>query len=176
MIRTGILLAGVLLAVAARGDGARRNFERTVDALAVGQAAERNGATARMRQAARDLQVAGATPADNSEDLTRRWHAGNAPTALYRDRALGPAYRTVSVPPGGTARFQQTFLAGRQARVAVVAVHRSSFDLSVSDDETTVCSGSAAGSCDWVPLWTTRFNLMLKNTGSPAGTYYLVAQ
>ena len=36
MIRTGILLAGVLLAATARGDGARSNFERTVDALAVG--------------------------------------------------------------------------------------------------------------------------------------------
>ncbi len=130
-----------------------------------------------MRQAARSLQAAGTTPVDGSEDLAQRWHAGSAAVAPYRDRALGPAYRTVSVPPGGTARFEQIFLAGRQARVAVVAVRRSSFDLSVSnDDDTTVCSGIAAGGWDWVPLWTTRFSLKLKNARPSAETYYLVAQ
>lgn len=170
------------------GDAAATRFDRVVAALQAGQAAEAIGGhrqAATLRAAAVTLVVAGATPAAGSEDLAEHWQSvaarsdsNGAPVAAYRNRALGPAYRTVNLPGGGKAVFDQVFLAGQRARVSVVPVNKSGFQLTVDDDDNrAVCTNAAVGNrCEWIPSWTTRFRVNLVNPGVGAGVYYLVVQ
>ena len=163
-----IVAALALLLVAA--DSAD-DFARTVSALASGVAGR---APADRARAGRTLLAIGARPLDG-DDLGQRWARKQA--APYRDRALGPGYRTVSVAPGSTMHFEQTFLAGQRAQVAVVALDRARFALAVKDDEGAVsCAAPPGGRCSWVPLWTTRYGIDVSNPGRATGRYYMVVQ
>jgi hypothetical protein len=168
-------------------DASQSDFDRVIAALKAGEAAETAGGlkqAATLRTAAAALVSAGARPVEGSENLARRWQS--AATRLdpahdsiipeYRDRALGPAYRTVTLPGGGKAVFEQVFLAGQRARVSVVSVSSNDFELTVNDDDNRrVCSKSATGDiCEWVPLWTTRFSVRIVNSTKNNGIYYLV--
>jgi hypothetical protein len=179
----------VPLAVMLLGDASGSRFDRVVAALKAGETAEALGGrqqAATLRVAADTLVASGARPVEGSENLADRWqsaaagidHGHNGPAASYRDRALGPAYRIVNLPGGGKAAFEQVFLAGQRARVSVVAVHNSAFQLSVDDDDhRRVCSNVTSGNpCEWVPSWTTRFSVSLANPRPTAGVYYLVLQ
>ena len=159
-------LALLLIAAATADD-----FARTVSALA-------SGTTTRSRatrvRAGRLLLAIGARPLEGN-DLGNTW-AGNQ-AMRYRDRALGPGYRTVTVMPGRTAHFEQTFLAGQRAQVAIVALDRARFALAIKDDEGAVsCAAPPGGRCSWVPLWTTRYGIDVSNTGRATGRYYMVVQ
>ena len=88
----GAAIALLLIAAASADE-----FARTVAALASGVAA--TGKSDRVR-AGRVLLATGAVPLDG-DDLANSW-AGSR-TLSYRDRALGPGYRTVAVMAGGTA-------------------------------------------------------------------------
>jgi len=157
------------------------SFDRVAAALAAGATAEAVGDRNVLRDAASLLASAGAVPADGQDDLSRRWGSARTtspqPVPAYRDRALGPAYRAISLPAGSAAVFQQTFLAGQRARIAVIGVRRSDFLLSVTDDgDAKICETTSRAACDWVPPWTTRFKLRVVNSGKLPGTYYLLIQ
>ena len=161
--------------------GAPDRFSQVVAAVAAGTRAERAGAGADLQRAARTLAATGAKPIAGDEDLVERWAAGGGtspPAAPYRNRALGPAYRKFVLAQGDTARFEQIFLAGQGARVAVVAAKGTAFQLSVSDDDGhAVCDAArTSGRCDWVPLFTMRFKFALYNPGPAAAPYYIVMQ
>ncbi|MBC7636134.1 MAG: hypothetical protein H7251_11080 [Acetobacteraceae bacterium] len=171
------------------GDSSGSDFDRVVAALKAGQTAEAIGGskqTVTLRIAAAMLIAAGARPAEGSENLASRWQsaatradlAHGGAIAAYRNRALGPAYRTVNLPGGGRAVFEQVFLAGQRARVSVVPVSNSDFQLTINDDDKRrVCRNTQTGSnCEWVPLWTTRFSVNIANPGESSGTYYLIIQ
>jgi len=171
------VVAALVVAAGAPDDA----FDRVGAALQSGQAAETVGNRGRLREAVSMLAAAGAVPADGQEDLSRRWDtaAGQSTAVLpaYRDRVLGPAYRTLNIPVGGAATFQQTFLAGQRARVAVVGLNHSDFMLSVTDDgDAGVCERTSRTACDWIPLWTSRFKLRVTNSGRVPGIYYLLVQ
>ena len=160
------ILAMPLLAAADADD-----FARTVAALKAGASAPSNAARAR---AGRSLIASEARPLDG-EDVGKAWAGGGA--SHYRDRALGPGYRTVTVAPGATAHFEQTFLAGQRAQVAIVALDRARFTLAVKDDEGTLsCTSPPDGRCSWMPLWTTRYGIDIGNPGRGTGRYYMVVQ
>ncbi len=181
-----LLVPAALLVLA---DTGAREFDQVVAALKTGEAAELAGDRKQapvLRRVADTLVAAGARPLEGTQDLAQHWRAAaervdpghGAVLPGYRDRALGPAYRTVTLPGGGKAVFEQVFLAGQRARVSVVAVSNSDFQLSVSDDDNRqVCRNSVTASrCEWVPAWTTRFNVNILNSGPAAGVYYLVIQ
>lgn len=84
----------------------------------------------------------------------------------------------VALPAGAATQFDQIFLAGQRARVAVVPLIKSVFGLSVRDDQRQpVCvSGANAPRCDWIPNFTTRYEIRLSNPGKVKSNYYVVMQ
>ncbi len=177
-VASGLAVVGAIALCAATPE---TSFGRVAAALAAGSVAEAVGDRGALRDAASLLVSAGAVPADGEEDLSRRWGSAQStsprPVPTYRDRALGPAYRALSLPAGSAAIFQQTFLAGQRARIAVIGVRRSDFLLSVTDDgDVKICETTSRAACDWVPPWTTRFKLRVVNSGKVPGTYYLLIQ
>ena len=155
------------------GNGDADAFERTLTALAIGWAQhERPGH--RLRDAGLALVAIGAKPIEG-EDLGERWSKG-AHAPAYRDRALGPGYRAISLEGGRTVHFEQVFFAGRKAQVALVPFDQATFQIEVSDDHgARQCAGNG-GRCAWTPLWTTRFRIDVANRSKRAGTSYLVVQ
>lgn len=178
----GVALCSALLL----GNAAPDAFDRVLATLASGTTAEQNGNTAAMQTAAGALVREGAAPLNDGSDLALRWLSagiaagGAAPTAAvpYRNRALGPGYRMIALQAGAATRFDQTFLAGQMARVAVVPLTKAEFGLSVRDDQgQPVCTKSTnAARCDWVPNWTTRYEIRVSNPGRITSNYYVVIQ
>ena len=156
-------------------------FDRILVALKQGSEAERRHDTRAAADAGRTVAILGAVPSGDTPDMAQRWSADGtrltgAPSP-YRDRALGPGYRLVSLDPGGFAQFDQTFLAGRRARVAVVALDRAGFDLAVRDEDGPVCAVDARpGGCNWIPWATARFRIEIKNRATSRANFYLVVQ
>ena len=167
-MKRGIVLASAWLIGASAPD----DFSRTVDALAAGVSSQ--GQAMRTRAAGQALLATGARPLEG-DDLAKRWAGNGAPR--YRDRALGPGYRTVAVTAGGTAHFEQTFLAGQRAQIAIVPLNHALFALSVKDDQGSVsCAAPPSGRCAWVPLWTARYAIDVVNPGRTTGHYLMVVQ
>lgn len=162
------------------------SFDRTVDALAVGSAAIGAGDRTRLHRAAIELSASGATPLPRGEDVAARWLAkagrlaksGRGAPAPFRDRALGPGYLSIRLKRDGVWRLDQTFLAGRRARVAVVNAASGSFALQIIDDDRqTVCRASSLHrQCDWVPAYTARFTIEMRNPGPQPGQYFVIMQ
>jgi hypothetical protein len=161
-------------------------FDRVVVGISAGIAAERRGNIGAMREAAEILRREGAAPTSASPDVAARWldksGVGDARTrvvhAPYRDRALGAGYRMIALAAGATVQFDQTFLAGQRARVAVVPLTKADFSLSIRDDDgQSVCAATPLKSrCDWVPVWTTRYAIRIANPGKTKSDYYVVVQ
>ena len=69
------------------------------------------------------------------------------------------------------------FLVGQRARVAVVAASPATVHLNMTDEMGAPQFRSDARSgCDWVPLWTTRFQIELVNAGATTAAYYVVVE
>lgn len=168
-----------LLPAAAQDDGDAA-FDRTMVALRVGSGAERTGDTAGLRRAATDLAASGAEPLPGGEDLFLRWsrRGGRGLPTPFRDRVLGPGYRAISLAAKGVWRSQQSFLGGQRAQVGVVPVGAARFALHIAgDDRETVCHAAPShGKCDWVPAYTARFSIEVRNTGPGAARYLIVVQ
>ena len=152
------------------------DLDLVLDALVRGTRAEQHGDTRGMRAAGASLSAADAREIDGP-NLARKWTGDRTVSAGYRNRALGPAYRSLALTPGATVRFEQTFLAGQQAQVAVVPIDRGRFGLSVTDDEGTVsCATASVGRCAWIPPWTTRYRIAVTNQTNRPARYYLVVR
>lgn len=161
------------LLFALTGNDDSDTFDRTVTALSAG-AAQHNRPGRRLRDAGLALMAIGAKPIEG-EDLGERWSKG-ARAPAYRDRALGPGYRAISLEGGKTAHFEQVFLAGRKAQVALVSLDQATFQIEVSDDQGARQCAGTGGRCAWTPLWTTRFRIDIANRSNRSGTSYLVVQ
>lgn len=166
------MTVATLMIAIAFGSAVPDDFTRVVDAMVRGD----DPRAAIRRDAGRTLAETGAHAVDGTRNLAVAWGATAAPT--FRDRALGPGYRIVAVGAGGNAHFEQVFLAGQRARIAVVAHGTAPPRLAVTDDDGLPQCGAndAAGRCDWVPLWTTRYRIDLKNAGVTTASYTVVVQ
>lgn len=175
--RAAIVAVAFMLGAAADDNGDA--FDRAVAALTMGSRAVELGDRPKLRIAAIALRGSGAQPIVG-DDLATRWlrQAHVRPTAVERNRVLGPGYRTLEIEGGREARFEQTFLAGQLARVAVVALRGADFSMRVSSDENPkLCAvGPASGRCEWVPTYTTRFTIAIANPGRATGRYLVVMQ
>ncbi len=167
------VLAAVLLGAAAPAN----TFDRVANALAAGLAADRAHDAAGRARAADTLAAEGAEPLPGSRDLARLWSrpGGELP---YRDRALGPGYRVMRLAGGETARLQQTFLAGRQARVLAFSPEAATFSLTVQDDDgARPCAGGPTrAECAWLPVYTARITISLANHAQRAGDFLLLVR
>lgn len=173
-------LATVLFALLV-GNAAPDSFDRAVGALSSGGKAAARGDRVALAVSANALLDSGATPQPGEMDIARGWlrsvHA-KTPRAAYRDRPLGPGYRTIGLPRGASAHFDQVFLAGQRARVAVVPLRQARFTVRIVDDaQQNVCDASSPRAlCDWVPSFTTRFGIEVRNAGSTPASFVVVVQ
>jgi hypothetical protein len=162
------------------GNGPPDAFTSAISALRTGFLLESKGPSRALRRAAVRLSASGAQGLNPSDDLVLRWlgPAAQTPTKAFRNRALGPAYRRITLNGGLTAHFEQVFLAGQRARVAIVPVNNAAFGLIVADDTgQAICAPKPVkGPCDWVPLYTSRFSIDLKNHSASTASYVLVMQ
>lgn len=166
-------LAAMLVGAAAPAD----SLDRVANALAAGLAADRAHDADGRERAAAILAAEGAQPLAGSRDLARLWsRPGRTPP--YRDRALGPGYRVMRLAGGETARLQQTFLAGRQARVLAFSPAAAMFSLTVQDDDgTRPCAGGPTrAECAWLPVYTSRITISLANRDGRTGDFLLLVR
>lgn len=125
------------------------------------------------------LDSLGAHSAEGSADPLAAWRAkAEMPqTPPYRGRVLGPAYKAGMLDPGSTVRVAQLFDGGRAARVAVATPGQAGLDFTVLDGEAKpVCPPAKARNrqCTWTPLYSSRFEIVLRNPTDAAAGYYLV--
>ena len=160
-----VLVPAILLSAAASPPD---TFDRATGALNDGIVAESHADRSALRAAARLLADSGAEPVGGQDDVAVRWRreTRDRTVPVSRDRALGPGYRLLVLDAGAVAAFEQTFLAGQLARVAVVPAPASIVELSVTEDGSAspVCaSRPARARCDWVPSYTQRFRIEVAN-------------
>ncbi len=132
------------------------------------------------------LDALGVRPAEDaaSDDPLTGWRnqakAGDG--APWRGRALGPAYRRAVVAPGESLVIQQIFLAGQRAQIAAHMAGTASggqVALAISNPrQEPVCTRQLAprASCDWLPIFTERFAIALRNSGNREASVYLVVR
>lgn len=138
--------------------------------------AEAGKTSALARRLAR-LSSIGARPADGvTDDPVPGWRATTGGDAVpFRGRALGPAYRRGTLAADGELELTQTFLSGKKAVIAVSSPGGTAPALRVvSASGATVCD--SATRCRWTPIFTERYTIVLRNTGSRARVYYLVVE
>jgi hypothetical protein len=133
----------------------------------------------RLAAVLRALDGLGARPADGAVDRLAGWRrtAGATREPPMRGRVLGPAYRNGQLSPGSSVRLAQLFDGGRAARVAVAAPGKGTLDFLVLDaDNKPVCPPAIVGTqqCQWTPLYSGRYEIVLVNRGSQSAGYYLV--
>lgn len=143
------------------------------------QADTAQGDPRRLGQYLAALDSLGAHPAEGTTDPLNAWRAkAEMPqTPPYRGRVLGPAYKAGMLDPGSTVRLPQLFDGGRAARVAVATPGREGLDFTVLDGEAKpVCPPAKARNrqCTWTPLYSGRFEIVLRNPTDATAGYYLV--
>ena len=173
-MRKGVIgLLAVFMGAAAPAD----SFDRVAAALAAGLAADRDHDMPGRARAAAVLAAEGARPLDGATDFAASWSQPGSQRP-YRDRALGPGYRVMRLASGETAQLQQTFLAGRQARVLAFSRAAADFSLTVKDDEgTRPCEGGLTrAECNWLPVYTARITISLANRAERPGDFLLLVR
>ena len=160
------------------GEMADSAADRVAAALLTAEAAERAADRGELELAMLALDRLGAAP-QTEADLAQldRWRGqlGDASPPM-RGRALGPAYRSGSLRPGGKTSIEQTFLGGKRANIVVRVSAGAQLQLRVSDVASRqVCDkDSRVIQCRWMPLYTQRHRIELANLGDETSTYYIV--
>lgn len=176
--------ASVSGAPAAPDDAAAASaVDRVALALLAGSRAEQGSERWALRAASRALAIEGARPAGEAQaDLAARWNglAGGTDRTLplYRGRALGPAYRDARLRPGAELALEQIFLGGHKAEVALVPVSGGELILEIRQaGEKAICQASAdppPAKCSWIPLYTARHELKVRNAGRRDAAFLVV--
>lgn len=176
------LLAGGFAISAAAQEGSRD--ERVAKALtSARQAAEQagnSGDRAALADALRVIDRSGAHPMEGwtGTDPVPAWRAlAPAPAgAALRGSPLGPGYRSGQIGAGQSDRFQQVFLSGRKASIALSTVGGEPLSLRVIDAaHKPVCIADAQRrACRWVPIFTQRYMIEVRNGGRNQADYFLV--
>jgi hypothetical protein len=155
--------------------------------LMLGEAAQERDDHGAMLDSAEILRVLGATPAEGQDDMAAQWtkdahdHGVTRFGPAFRGRALGPAYRRGFLGARGTVTVHQLFLAGQRARISV-APKRGASHLSMrvqGADGNILCVktvGEAQADCDWLPLFTDRYDIVIENAGPAPAAFYLIVR
>jgi hypothetical protein len=130
-----------------------------------------------LRTALTMLDRLGARPQQGAaDDPVREWCAlaGGCPTTSYRGRVLGPAYRRGWLATGQEMQVEQLFLSGRYASVSVASVPDGAIRLDVSGPNGRTSCGAGPRNCRWMPSFTQRYTITIRNIGAQATKVYLV--
>ena len=160
--------------------------EQVAEALASGHRAYAgNGSAQELADTAARLQDLGARPAEDEEDnratiwlsaARERGLTGEAPP--FRGRLLGPAYRSGMLAPGEVSETSQLFLAGEEAEVVAIPVEHTDLQLEIVEGEgernCTPPATKARSVCRWIPIFTSRYSIRVRNAGDRASEFYLV--
>ena len=131
--------------------------------------------------AVRELEAGGVAPAEGQPDLITRWRqqaetaGASRPGPPLRGRVLGPLYRRGVVAPHVEARSEQAFHGGQLARVTL-APAQPGISLHVhgtADARLVTCRQRQVHECAWLPLFTERYRLVVRNSGNRSVTYFL---
>lgn len=184
-----LILAPGCVAVAQQAEflsPAEAPAERVAETLLRGhKALASNGSARALAEASIRLQDLGAKPADDSEaDRAHDWLAEarnrglESEAAPFRGRVLGPAYRSGSLAPGEASETSQVFLAGEQAEVVAIPVESTALQLEIVENEgqrnCTPPPTSARSVCRWIPVFTSRYQIRVRNIGNRPSEFYLV--
>ncbi|HUD28116.1 MAG TPA: hypothetical protein VMQ93_04535 [Novosphingobium sp.] len=184
--RRPLLVAGILALMlpalpASAQDEAPGTGERVALALSTAQTAQTRSDPAALARALAVIERAGARPLDDwqGEDPVPAWRAlvTEAPSPL-RGSPLGPGYRAGKAPPGRADSFEQVFLSGKKASIALSTPSDTPLTLQVLDaDRRPVCTtADARRACRWVPLFTQRYVIEVRNGGNRVAEYFLVVE
>ncbi len=143
------------------------------------------------------LRRAGARPSVDAPEeapgeqvaLETRWLAAaraldpSASIPPMRGRVLGPSYQRGTVAAGSAKVTTQLYLAGKKAKVALAgqgpAAARSGLRLEIrQSDGKPVClrpSGSGKTGCEWIPLFSGRYEITVANSGPEPVQFTLVS-
>ncbi|WP_159981143.1 MULTISPECIES: hypothetical protein [unclassified Novosphingobium] len=155
--------------------------ERVALALATAQTAQSHADREGLAQALGVIERSGARPLSdwNGEDPVPAWRTLAAPMpSPLRGSALGPGYRAGKAQPGRSDSFEQVFLSGKKASIALSTPSDTPLTLQVLDAERrAVCStADARRACRWVPVFTQRYVIEVRNGGNRVAEYFLVVE
>ncbi len=169
---------------------------RLLDIIQTGDQAKIEKNATAMAEAALALSRIGAKPlGENTPDLAQEWKA--AATALqpglqevaYRGRVKGPAYRKKILAAGATEILQEIYYASEKAELSLQTlsgktISDQSLELSIVEQAGNVMGKAEAvctlklnaepASCQWLPLWTAKYNITITNHGKSPVPYLLV--
>jgi hypothetical protein len=174
----GSVAPGVLAGVEAAPNAAFKLAE----AFAQAAEAEKKGDAKGLAKALRFIDASGARPLATSQaDPIPAWRslANGAGSPPYRGRPLGPGYRSGLLNPGGRETFNQLFLSGTGASIALSAPTGDRLALKVLDPQAKpICTDESGrgGMCRWIPLFTQRYTIEVSNMGKGDARYFLVVQ
>jgi hypothetical protein len=160
--------------------------ERVALALASAQSAQTRSDTEGLTQALGVIERAGARPLDDwtGDDPVAAWRAlvpatpGFLPASPLRGSPLGPGYRTGKAGPGAADSFEQVFLSGKKASIALSTPSDTPLTLQVLDaDRRPVCTtADPRRACRWIPVFTQRYVIEVRNGGNRMAEYFLVVE
>lgn len=155
--------------------------ERVALALSSAQTAQTKSDSAALAQALAVIERSGARPLGDwkGEDPVPAWRALVPETqSPLRGSPLGPGYRSGKASPGGSDSFEQVFLSGKKASIALSTPSDTPLTLQVLDaDRRPVCTtADARRACRWVPLFTQRYVIEVRNGGNRVAEYFLVVE
>lgn len=174
------VLAGCTTASGDRPGNAAQPAEPAglADFLVSAAAAEQARDSEALARTLRRIDALGAKPLDDEATAAlAHWRSlAGSTTPPLRGRTLGPGFRAGTLPPGKQAAIEQTFLSGQRASIAVSADGAARLALAVTRPKgERVCEDVASRSaCKWVPMFTERHRIVVRNPGKQPVRYFLV--
>ncbi|GGY99963.1 hypothetical protein [Novosphingobium colocasiae] len=160
--------------------GAPSLAEMVAAAFSRAALASARGDDAQLSVELRQIAAIGARPLVVDADPVRNWRtlARMDSVAPMRGSPLGPGYRAGQVDPGSQERFEQLFLSGRKASIALSSPGNAPLALTVLDaNRKPVCEARDARlACHWMPLFTQRYTIEVRNKGAQTADYFLVVE
>jgi hypothetical protein len=150
--------------------------ERLAAALVDADAAYARDDKVRLADALRRFDALGGKPLDDTPTDLAIWRAAIDQPPPMRGRSLGPGYRSGQLSAGRSEQLEQVFLSGKRASVALSAPSGARLKLEIVDrSQAAVCGKEGNSShCQWVPLFTDRYQIRIINPGEKAVRYFLV--
>jgi hypothetical protein len=150
--------------------------ERLAVALVDADSAYGRGDNLRLADALRRFDAIGGKPLDDTPSDLASWRAAIDQPPPMRGRSLGPGYRSGQLSAGRSEQLEQVFLSGKRASVALSAPSGARLKLEIVDrSQEAVCGKEGNSShCQWVPLFTDRYQIRIINPGEKAVRYFLV--
>lgn len=167
-----------------------------LDIIQTGDKAKLEQDAKAMADAAFALSQIGAKPlGENAPDLAKEWKdaafkiSPDLQEINFRGRVKGPAYRKKTLDAGATEILQEIYYASEKAELSLQTlsgktISGQSLELSIVEQAENVTGGTEAVcklklnaepiTCQWLPLWTAKYNITITNHGKSSVPYLLV--